>query len=48
LRQRNIFFPERHNITVVFLCKCREGEIRLNEEHSAFKFFKEMPEDIHP
>jgi len=24
-------FPERHDITIVFLCKCREGEIKLNK-----------------
>jgi mutator protein MutT len=41
-------FPERHDITIVFLCKCREGEIRLNDEHSEFKLFKEIPKDIYP
>jgi ADP-ribose pyrophosphatase YjhB (NUDIX family) len=25
-------FPERHDITVVHLCKCKKGEIALNDE----------------
>ena len=41
-------FPERHDITVVYLCECNEGEVKLNAEHSEFKFLKELPEDIHP
>jgi ADP-ribose pyrophosphatase YjhB (NUDIX family) len=40
-------FPERHDITIVFLCQCGEGEVRLNDEHSEFKFFEEIPKDIH-
>jgi hypothetical protein len=41
-------FPERHDITIVFLCECDEGEVKLNDEHSEFKFFEEMPKDLHP
>ena len=41
-------FPERHDITIVFLCECDEGEVKLNDEHSEFKFFEEIPKDIHP
>jgi len=41
-------FPERHDITIVFLCKCKEGSIRLNDEHTEFRFFKNVPVDIHP
>jgi colanic acid biosynthesis protein WcaH len=40
-------FPERHDITVAFLCKC-EGKIVLNNEHSEYKLFQETPEDLHP
>jgi colanic acid biosynthesis protein WcaH len=40
-------FPERHDITVAFLCKC-EGKIVLNSEHSEYKLFQEPPEDLHP
>ena len=41
-------FPERHDITIVYLCECDQEEVMLNSEHSEFKFFKELPEDIHP
>jgi ADP-ribose pyrophosphatase YjhB (NUDIX family) len=40
--------PERHDITIVYLCKCKEGKIELNNEHSAYAFFKTLPEDLHP
>jgi colanic acid biosynthesis protein WcaH len=41
-------FPKRHDITIVYLCKCKEGKIELNNEHSKFAFFKALPEDLHP
>jgi colanic acid biosynthesis protein WcaH len=41
-------FPERHDITIVFLRECGEGEVKLNDEHSEFKFFEEIPKDLHP
>jgi ADP-ribose pyrophosphatase YjhB (NUDIX family) len=41
-------FPERHDITVAFLCKCRRGKVVLNEEHSEHKFFKDIPMNVHP
>ena len=40
-------FPERHNITIVYLCECDDGEVKLNNEYSEFKFFEEIPKDIH-
>jgi ADP-ribose pyrophosphatase YjhB (NUDIX family) len=40
-------FPERHDITIVYLCEC-DGEVKLNDEHSEFEFFEEIPKDIHP
>jgi mutator protein MutT len=40
-------FPERHNIAIVYLCEYNEGEVKLNDEHSEFKFFEEIPKDIH-
>ncbi|MEM4522908.1 MAG: NUDIX domain-containing protein [Nitrososphaeria archaeon] len=36
-------FPQRHDIAMVFLCKCSDDEIRLNDEHTMFKFFKNIP-----
>jgi colanic acid biosynthesis protein WcaH len=41
-------FPERHDITIVYLCKCKEGKIELNNEHSKYAYFKTLPEDLHP
>jgi mutator protein MutT len=41
-------FPERHDITIVYLCECNEGEVKLNNELSEFKFFEEIPKEIHP
>lgn len=26
-------FPERHDITIAYLCKCKEGKITLDSEH---------------
>jgi colanic acid biosynthesis protein WcaH len=40
-------FPERHDITVAFLCKC-EGKIVLNSEHSEYRLFSVVPENLHP
>ena len=41
-------FPERHDITIVFLCKYSGDKVTLNDEHSEYKFFKNIPRDIHP
>lgn len=41
-------FPERHDITIAYLCECNEGEVKLNDEQPEFKFFAEIPKDIHP
>jgi colanic acid biosynthesis protein WcaH len=40
-------FPERHDITIVYLCKCKEGEIALNNEHSEYGLFKIVPVGLH-
>lgn len=31
-------FPERHGISIVFLCSLKAGDLRLNQEHSDVKF----------
>ena len=36
-------FPKRHDITIAYLCKCREGKIKLNDEHSEYGLFNEIP-----
>jgi colanic acid biosynthesis protein WcaH len=41
-------FPERHDITIAYLCTCKEGKIELNDEHSEHKLFREIPVDLHP
>jgi ADP-ribose pyrophosphatase YjhB (NUDIX family) len=41
-------FPERHDITIVYLCKCKESKIEIDSEHSEYKLFKRVPEGLHP
>lgn len=41
-------FPERHDITIAYLCRCKEGIITLNNEHSMYKLFKNTPTKLHP
>jgi colanic acid biosynthesis protein WcaH len=41
-------FPERHDITIAYLCTCKEGKITLDSEHSEYKLFKDMSKDLHP
>ena len=41
-------FPQRHDITIVYLCKCKQGKIMLKNEHSKYAYFKTLPEDLHP
>ena len=44
----NRIFADRHDISIVFLCKCYNDKVVLNGEHSMFKFFVNPPEDVHP
>lgn len=41
-------FPERHDITIAYLCKCREGKVELDSEHSEYRLFKKLPIGLHP
>jgi ADP-ribose pyrophosphatase YjhB (NUDIX family) len=41
-------FPERHDITIVYLCKCKEDKIALNDEHSEYTLFNSVPNGLHP
>lgn len=41
-------FPERHDITIAYLCKCKENKIKLNGEHSEYRLFKRLPRGLHP
>ena len=42
------FLPERHDVTIAYLCKCQESKIEINDEHSEYKLFKELPTGLHP
>ena len=44
----NRIFSDRHDVTMVFLCRCFDETVILNDEHSEFKFSKDIPRDIHP
>jgi len=44
----NRIFPDRHDITLAFLCKTATRAIILNSEHSECKFYSELPADLHP
>lgn len=41
-------FPQRHDITIAYLCKCKKGKIELDSEHSEYSLFKRLPTGLHP
>ena len=41
-------FPERHDISIVYLCETHEDRVLLNSEHSEYSFFRVLPEGLHP
>lgn len=41
-------FPERHDITIAYLCKCKEGKVKMNNEHTEYRLFKILPIDLNP
>lgn len=43
-------FPERHDVSIVFLCRCGRGNVVLNSEHSEYKFLdaSEALINLHP
>ena len=40
-------FETRHDISIVYLCSCKGAKIKLNSEHSEYKYFKKLPTNIH-
>ena len=40
-------FPQRHDITIVYLCNCKDSKIKLDSEHSEYKLFKKIPKNLH-
>lgn len=43
----NRIFPDRHDITIAFLCRCFDDKVTLNNEHSEYRFFKTPPNGTH-
>lgn len=41
-------FPQRHDITIVYYCKCKNSKIILNDEHSDFAYTKDVENELHP
>lgn len=41
-------FPERHDITIAYLCTCKKGTVKPNAEHSEHRFFEKIPDGLHP
>jgi colanic acid biosynthesis protein WcaH len=41
-------FPQRHDITIVYLCKCKDAKITLNPEHAEYALIEKAPENLHP
>jgi len=46
----NRIFPERHDITIVYLCRCKDqkSKVVMDSEHSEYRFFRELPERLRP
>jgi len=44
----NQIFSEIHTISVFFHIEVEDEKVKLNEEHSAYKWFSELPKDAHP
>jgi colanic acid biosynthesis protein WcaH len=40
-------FPERHDVVAVYLCKCKKGKVKLNNEHSEYALFRILPSGFH-
>ena len=40
-------FPERHDITLAYLCQCK-GAVTLDSEHSEYKLFRTIPANLNP
>ena len=36
-------FSQRHDIAIVYLCKCKEGDLALNDEHAEYGLFNGVP-----
>ena len=44
----NQIFPECHTISIYYLVESESVKVKLNEEHSDYKWVSKLPEDSHP
>ena len=43
----NQIFPEVHAVSVYYLVESKSPDVKLNSEHSAYKWFLNLPENSH-
>ena len=43
----NQIFPECHTISIFYLVECNRTDVKLNTEHSDYKWVSELPENSH-
>lgn len=41
-------FADLHEISIIYLFRCKENEIKLDREHSEYKLFKKVPKGLYP
>jgi colanic acid biosynthesis protein WcaH len=41
-------FPERHDITIAYVCRCERDKVKIDPEHSEYAFFSKPPVGLHP
>jgi len=44
----NQIFPECHTISIYYLVESESLDVKLNEEHSDYKWVEKLPENSHP
>jgi len=42
------FWPETHTVTVFYRVDVEDDQVKMNEEHSAYKWISEATNDLHP
>ena len=43
----NQIFPECHTISIYYLVKSESMDVKLNQEHSSYKWFSKLPKNSH-
>ena len=44
----NQIFPECHTVSIYYLVKSESGDVKLNREHSGYRWVSKLPENSHP